>query len=142
MDVYRERGQVMGKPTPLELRHAIDALVIATVTLECVYVEDDNGETVSAGRWRRVRADVDNAAVKLRDLLCDLSDDPADNVHYLSATVVLTEDGNWHLAFCGERIDYAHRRRYVVANYGPPMRVTCRSCLTRYAEICPERQGN
>lgn len=60
-------------------------------------------------------------------------------IHYLSATAVVTEDGNRHLAFCGEQMAWsADAHRYQVANYSDPTRVTCDSCMVAYERIYPQ----
>lgn len=60
-------------------------------------------------------------------------------VHYLSATIVETDKGKRHLAFCGVQIIYGlDPRWYQVANYSDPTRVTCNGCLTAYAGTYPQ----
>jgi hypothetical protein len=67
-----------------------------------------------------------------------MGDPVTEDIHYLSATAVVTEDGNRHLAFCGERMVWsADAHRYQVANYSDPTRVTCRACLEEWARLYP-----
>lgn len=59
-------------------------------------------------------------------------------IHYLSATAVITPEGNRHLAFCGLQMIWgADRDRYQVANYADPTRVTCDPCMVAYESIYP-----
>lgn len=59
-------------------------------------------------------------------------------IHYLSATVVITPEGNRHLAFCGfQMLWHVDRESYQVANYADPTRVTCDGCMVAYESIYP-----
>lgn len=59
-------------------------------------------------------------------------------IHYLSATAVITPEGDRRLAFCNERMVYGvDSARYQVANYSDPTGVTCQPCLTAYATTYP-----
>lgn len=58
-------------------------------------------------------------------------------IHYLSATIVNTENGPKHLALCGELLDYDNDKdKY--RSYSPKW-VTHIRCVVEYAKIYPDR---
>lgn len=62
--------------------------------------------------------------------------------HYLSATAVITSDGDRHLAFCGERILYPRGYPHpgvVIANYGMPNGVDCKPCIDQWRKTYPDQ---
>lgn len=58
-------------------------------------------------------------------------------IHYLSSTIVNTENGPKHLAFCGELLDYDNDKdKY--RSYSPKW-VTHIRCVVEYAKIYPQQ---